>query len=187
MKKIGLVLFFVKVWMVAFLLFGCVGTQPRNESEMFPTFNSDPESGIWIIDGEPSANIQIYDQANRLFETWSENGASPIWRYNGQTRTRIYKHRLPLGSYRVEVQPFYYISYFLPPIRDLQKLPTQIYSLTIDRNPQDYYDYQYTRLSWGWILYIHTGYIPPIHYQSPSINIQGTGIMEYFVEWLRRR
>ena len=165
----------------------CAATQPRDEGEMMPAFNADPRLGIIIIEGSAAAKIDFYDQADRLIESWNEKGANPSLVYNGRTKVRGYKHKLEYGEYRIEILPFYYPSQFYPQVRNLAELPRPSNWISVNRIPSDYYDYEYTKRHWGWILRIYTGDIPQNHYQSPLIDIRGTGIMEDAVEWLRRR
>lgn len=177
-------------WLVILALIfaaGCAATGPRNQSEMFPAFNQDPSKGLIVIEGSASADISFYDEAGRLIQQWGEAGASPFLTYNGRTKVRLYAYQLPVGNYAVEARPFYYYSYFLPGKRALVELPKQNYWVVVDRNPSDYYDYDYTKRHWGWILRIYSGDIPQEHFQAPVIDIKGTGIIRDALEWIRAR
>ena len=166
---------------------GCAATGPRTPEEMFPPTNSDPRLGLVIVEGSPSVNIDFYDRAGRLIEQWAEAGANPAWTYNGKVKTRVYLHRLEVGEYWIEIRPFYYVSHLFFP-RSLVELPRSSAWISVDQNPGDRYDSRYTKRYWGWILHIHTGEIPHANYSySPKINIQGTGIIKDFVDWLGGR
>ncbi len=183
MKKLG--------WLtlaLAVLVAGCA-TQPINQSEMFPVRNTDPTVGLIIVEGTASANLIFKDGAGRVIEEWGERGASPALAYNGRGAVRIYLHQLPVGNSTVEVLPFYYrLTPFSGRVR--YDLPRQTASVYIGRDPSAYYDAQYTKRHWGWVLYIYTGNIPdydPGTIGMPRVNVTGTGIIGDLIEALRRR
>jgi len=170
------------------VLAGCATIDPagpRSEREAFPLRNQDPRWGIIINEGTAHLNIFIYDQAGRLVEQGYLAGANRFFAINGQVVPRYLIRKLDYGWYRVVVFPFYYQTDIVAPLfgqptRYRIDLPKQEYSICVDHNPTNYYDYGYygiggTYRHWGWILRLNAGYIPETAHGLPGvrINLQG--------------
>ncbi len=169
MKKIALVL----------ALIGCVGcmtTGARNEREAFPIRNQDPRWGIIINEGTAHLNLFIYDEAGRLVEQGYVAGVNRFLTINGQNVPRYWIRQLEIGSYRIEVYPFYYQTQLIPPARYRIDLPKQTAGIYVGRNPSAYYDYGYANIGgtyrhWSWILRLNGGYIPETAHGLPGFKI----------------
>lgn len=179
-NNINLTVFIAAI--VSILFVGCAATEPGTKAEMFPAFNQDPELGIIIVEGTPAINVNFYDQSGRIVERWTERGTNPAFTLNGRTRVRIYKYRLPQGRYRVEIQPFYYASNIVR--RRLVELRKKSARVTVDNKARDSYDRKYTKKYWGWVLKINSGRVPRSHFQSPTVDISGTGPFKILFEVL---
>jgi hypothetical protein len=169
MKK----LLVISCWLLVVNLLGCAGFDlagPRNVYEAFPLRNQDPRWGIIVNEGTAHLNIFIYDRAGRLLERVYLAGANRFFTVNGQVVPKYWVRQLEYGWYRVVVFPFYYQTDILGPSfgqpgRYRIDLPKQEYSIYVDHNPTDYYDYGYygiggTYRHWGWILRLNGGNIP---------------------------
>lgn len=176
-------------------LTGCAVTQPISQGEMFPLQprEQDPTIGLIIVEGSAAFKAHVFDEKNNQVAIVSERGANPHVTYNGRTALRIYRSdqldlRLPAGRYRIEAQPFYYLSVALGVTRIPQYLPRQTYSFVVGP-PDGCYDYEFSRRYWGWCLRMNIGDTPrdTIYNQVPGVDIGGTGIIGDFLEWLRRR
>jgi hypothetical protein len=172
------------IGLLLLLVFGCA-TGPRNEREAFPARNQDPRWGIIVNEGTAHLNLFIYDEAGRLVEQTYLSGVNRIFTINGQNVPRYWIRQLEIGSYRVEVYPFYYqtnITNFIvgAPIRYRADLPKQETWISVGRSPSAYYDWGYygiggTYRHWGWILRLNGGYVPETAHGLPGIkfNLQG--------------
>lgn len=167
---------FVRIWhaflfIILALANACmpVATRPRNIQEAFPQWNRDPQKGIFVIEGTPDADVVIYDEAGRPVATFYVEGANPRVRINGRFIPRRVVWSLPIGRYRAEVFPFYYVDSLLWGRQRIDLRPRSL-SFRVDDDPLDAYDrsgfdHGYgggfgTGRSWGWIARIHTGHIP---------------------------
>lgn len=159
---------------------------PQNEREAFPVRNQDPRWGIIINEGTTALNIFIYDEVGRLIEQGYLSGSNRFFTINGQTTPRYWIRQLPIGSYRVEVYPFYYQMDIVAPLlfgqpaRYRVDLPKQESGIYVGRSPTTYYDYGYygiggTYRHWGWICRLNGGNIPDTAHGLPGIkiNLQG--------------
>lgn len=144
---------------------------------MFPTRNQDPRVGLVINKGTAHLNLFIYDGAGRLIESIYLSGANRFLEVNGQTIPRYWGRLLDVGSYRVEIHPFYYRTDIINPLfgkpaRQRVDLPRQIAHIYVNRNPGNYY---YGGRYWGWVLYLNGGNVPDTAHGLPGIqfNFQG--------------
>lgn len=169
-------------------LIGCAHMDlagPRSEREAFPLRNQDPRWGIIVNEGTAHLNVYIYDEAGRLIEQGYLAGSGRFFTVNGQTIPRYWIRQLPIGSYRVEVYPFYFQTDIVAPLfgqpaRYRVDLPKQEASIYVGRNPTAYYDYGYANIGgtyrhWGWILRLNGGYIPETTHGLPGVNINLQG------------
>lgn len=183
-----------KILVLSFLVFGLlVGCAtldpagPRNTQEAFPIRNQDPRWGIIVNESTTHLNVFIYDEANRLIEQGYLAGAGRFFTVNGQNMPRYWIRQLEVGSYRVEIFPFYYQTDILNPLfggpaRYRVDLPKQETGIYVGRNPTAYYDYGYANFGgtyrhWGWIVHLNGGYVPETAHgpgiPGLKINLQG--------------
>jgi len=168
------------------ILLGCAHTQPMTEAEMWPEFNKDSQLGLIILEGPASCNLTFRSATTheKLF-SWADRGQNPSFTINGRVFARGYKRKLPKDNYIVEVETFYYANNFFPPVR--KRIPLYRYTtyVSVRNNPRAYVEREYTFEDWGWGLRIYTGDIPQYDYQSPTVDIQTTGIATDAVNFVR--
>ena len=168
------------------VILGCAGTRPTNQTEMWPKFNTDPTKGVVILEGAASCTIKfITTTTNELFMEWSDRGESPALTFNGRVPARVYITALPKGNWKLEIETFYYQNYIFPASRKLISLYRYTAGVWIGNDPRAFSDRQYTRKDWGWGVSIYTGDIPQYDYQSPTVDIQTTGIATDAVNFVR--
>ncbi|GEM_PF-1531851 len=165
---------------------GCASTRPMTQAELWPKFNNDPTKGVVTLEGAASCNIWISDYAtNKPLMIWADRGQSPTLTFNGRVPVRMYIMNIPKGNWKVEIETFYYQNYIFPPYRRLIPLYRYTAGIWVGDNPRAFRDYSYTRTDWGWGITIHTGNVPQYDYQSPTVDIQSTGIATDAVNFVR--
>ncbi|KKQ23407.1 MAG: hypothetical protein US36_C0001G0016 [Candidatus Wolfebacteria bacterium GW2011_GWC1_37_10] len=165
------VLFFLFMLAIAALSCSSISTAPTSEKEAFPIRPDDPTLGLVIKQGTAHANLYITDQAGRLIRSIYTEGADRVFEVNGRPLPKILIHRLPVGSYRVDIYPFYYRFVLIRFWRYRVDLPKQSANITVDQRVNSYYKGRYV----GWILEFNAGNIPPTTNGFPGIgiNLQG--------------
>jgi len=165
---------------------GCAGTQPRTIKEMFPKWNSVPMAGEIIWEGSAASTVKIFNATtNELEWEFADSGASPATTFNGRVTARRKDNiLLPKGGYRLKIETFYYRNYWFPPNREPISLNHfQVY-IHVGDNPRAFRD-PYNQKEWGWGYVLYVGDIPQYDYQSPTVDIQTTGIATDVVSFVR--
>ncbi|MEK9147925.1 MAG: hypothetical protein AAB650_00635, partial [Patescibacteria group bacterium] len=145
------------VWffvILAPLLAACAG--PVSDRELFPQRNTNPTIGLIRNWGTTSLNVWVYDQANRLVEKiYLPPAKAPLPEISvsyvrNERQPVVIAKDYPIGHYRVEYIPFYFIWGVLSG-RQRVDLPRGSSSIYVGRDPNQTYD-QRTGRHWGWVL-----------------------------------